>query len=785
MKLKFTAILLLFSLCISAQKITLKGTITDSNTGETLIGVNIIVKGSSTGTMTNEYGFYSIDLKNNQKTLIFSYLGYLTLEKTIDTTKNQTLNIALHEDSNTLDEIVISAEGGKAIKKLRTAQMSVSKLSAKKIKSIPTVLGESDILQAITILPGVTNAGEGSAGFNVRGGAADQNLVLLDEATIYNTSHLFGFFSVFNVDAIKNINLYKGGIPSQFGGRISSVLDVKQKDGNNQEFHVNGGVGIIYSRLMVEGPIESDNSSFLIAGRMSTVDLLLAASKNKNRVGFYDLNTKFSFNLNDNNRLFLSVYHGNDKIKIGENIFENNYGNSSFNLRWNHIFNSKLFSNLSLIYSQYRYDLSLDSNNLDWISNIKNYNIKYDFNYNLTNNLKVNFGTQTQFYQFKPGEITIKNENNTLKEFLDKKTAIEPAIYIGVNQKIGDKLNLNYGIRASGFLQKNEKLYEYVNNQSLVFNQATGTYERGIRTGESSKKSTSYIGFEPRISLSYLLNETSSVKASYQKTYQYLHQISNTNAPSPLDLWMPSGNFIKPQSSHQFAVGYFKNFYEEKYSLEIESYYKTVKNRLDYIDGADLIANNHLETELLSGKSRAYGLELLVKKNKGIVTGSLSYTLSKSEQLVTGRTPFETGINDGKWYNTPYDRTHDFSLNASYKLNDQWSFNSNFIFQTGRPTNFPSGQYSFDDVTVPIFLNRNKSRLPNYHRLDLSISYKPSKNQERNWQEEWNLGLYNVYARRNANAITFRKNILTGENEAIRTSIFGTIIPSITYNFKF
>lgn len=787
---KITFLILVFLPIVSfAQKHTISGKITNALNGETLFGAEILTKDFKNGATSNEYGYYSLTLPKGKYTLLVNYLGFKPQTKEINLTQNTTINFSLSEDTNTLNEVVISSKEAKIRSKLKTPQMSVTQLSVKTIKQAPVVFGEVDILKTITLLPGVTTNGEGASGFNVRGGASDQNLVLLDEATIYNTSHLFGFFSVFNADAIRDINLYKGGIPAKYGGRIASVLDVRQKDGNNKKFHLNGGIGLISSRLMLEGPIKKEKASFLVAGRTSYANIFLKAASKENRVGFFDLNTKLSYEFDTNNRLFLSGYFGQDTFKLG-NFFNSKYGNNTFNLRWNHLFNPKLFSNLSLIYSKYNYNLTFNTLDFEWLSGITDTNIKYDLNYTISEKIKLNFGSQFTNYFFNPGKIVKTSELSTINErVLPKKYAYKLAIYAELEQKINDKLNLRYGLRFNTFFRVGPQTYNlYANNQPVVYNADLGIYERaeptGLETYQKNKVISNFNGLEPRFSLAYQINENSSFKASYQYMHQYLHLVSNTNSATPLDVWTPSGKYIKPQKSNQYAIGYFKNLNQNEYTLEIESYYKDVKNRIDYIDGADLIANEHLETEILPGISRAYGLEFLLQKNKGKFTGWFSYTLSKSEQKVTGRTPQESGINNGNWYPTPYDRTHDLSLTGSYELNKKWRFGFNFIYQTGRPANYPSGQYHFEDYVVPVFVSRNSERLPAYHRLDVSATLNARKNKNRKWQSQWVFGIYNLYGRKNAASITFEHNEDTGENQAVRTSIFG-FMPAITYNFKF
>lgn len=775
-----------------AQTKTVSGIISNKTTGETLFGVNIINEELGIGTVSNEYGFYSIQLPLNNTILQYSYLGYETTSKEIKGSADVTLSIQLLENRTNLDEVIVSADESEIRTRLKKVQMSTLKLDALTIQKTPTVLGESDVLQTITLLPGITNAGEGASGFNVRGGAADQNLVLLDEATIYNTSHLFGFLSVFNPLALKDVTLYKGGIPAKYGGRVSSVLDIRQRDGNNKEFHLEGGVGLISTKLMLEGPLKKEKSSFIIAGRTSYVNQFLKLAGEPNRVSFYDINTKLSYELNEKNKVFLSGYFGNDGFSAAD-TFENTYGNTTFNLRWNHLYGSRLFSNLSLIHSTYNYKLSFKTDQLNWKSTIKNYNLKYDFNFYLNNTVKLNFGLNAEYYDFNPGEISGTQVNS---EKLDEKFAFEPTIYLEADMKLNDNLTFRYGVRLNSFNRLGgQTINVYDDNLPVVFDQSLQVYRSGEPVGSEAFKSNdvikSFIGFEPRFSLSYNLNDDSSIKASFQKINQYLHLISNTNAPTPLDVWAPSGTFIKPQISDQYALGFFKNLLDNKYTLELESYYKNVENRIDYIDGADLIANNTIETQILTGDARSYGIEFLLRKNTGNLTGWLSYTLSKSEQKVPGRTADETGINNGDWYNTPYDRTHDLSLTGIYTLNDKWSFSSNFVYQTGRPTNFPSGQYVFDGYVVPVFTSRNTERLPAFHHLDISAILTPRKNKNRKWKGEWVFGIYNIYSRANAASITFRNDgneTVNGErvitNQAVQTSIFG-IMPAVNYNFKF
>ena len=778
--------LIFINLSVAQEKYTLSGTISEEKSNETLIGVTLLFPEIGTGTTTNEYGFYSITLPEGTYNVQISFVGFTTLFKTIELNENKIENFQLSEALEFLEEVIIKENVEQL--NIRKPQMSINALTVNTIKQIPVVLGEADVIKSITLLPGVTSAGEGSSGFNVRGGAADQNLILLDEATIYNSSHLFGFFSVFNPDAIKDLKLYKGGIPARYGGRVSSVLDIYQKEGNSKEFHANGGIGIVASRLLAEGPIKKDHGSFLLGGRASYAHLFLPLFDIDNVAYFYDLNTKLSYKINPNNNIFLSGYFGRDVFTISDS-FENSYGNAVLNFRWNHLFSDKLFSNLSLIYSDYYYGLKLNFVEFDWVSGIQNFNVKYDFKHYLSNTFKLQYGLNSIYYKFNPGKIEPTTPTSGINSFkLTDKYAFENAIYVEAEHEISNKIALSYGLRLSSFMRLGQdELNIYDNDEGVVFNSDLQIYEKAVPIGtETFNRSDiieSFINVEPRFSISYLIDNESSVKASYNRLSQYLHLLSNTSSPTPLDVWAPSGKYIQPQLLDQFALGYFKNI-NDVYSLEAESFYKTIKNRIDYIDGADLIANNAIEQVILNGKARAYGFELLIRKNEGNFTGWLAYTLSKSEQQTKGRTANELGINNSNWYKTPYDKTHDISLTGNYKLSQKWNLNANFLFQTGQPTTYPNGQYEYNGITIPSFSDRNANRLPAYHRLDISVNYTPKPNKNKKYQSNWVFGIYNIYNRRNAASITFRENRTTGANEALRLSIFG-IIPSVSYNFNF
>ena len=769
----------------SQESFTLSGSIFEGQGKETLIGATLIIKELNTGTISNEYGFYSITLAEGTYEVTISNIGYSTATETIILDRNITIDFTLFEAAESLDEVLI--ESNIESLNIKTPQMSLNSLTASSIKQIPVVFGEADVIKAITLLPGVSSGGEGAAGFNVRGGAADQNLILLDEATIFNSSHLFGLFSVFNPDAIKNLKLYKGGIPAKYGGRLSSVLDIYQKEGNKNEFHANGGIGLVASRLLVEGPIKKGKGSFLLGGRATYAHLFLPLFDVDNIAYFYDLNSKLSYDLNDKNSIYLSGYFGRDVFNVS-NSFENTYGNSVVNFRWNHLFNDQLFSNLSLIYSDYYYGLNLNFVGFEWNSGIQNMNIKYDLKQYINDRYTMEYGIHSTYYRFNPGIISPNGPDSGInREELTNKFAFENAVYLDINQQLTTRFSVSYGARLSSFLRLGQKeLNIYENDQAVGYNSDLQLYEQiapiGSQTDKQGKVMKSFMNLEPRLALSYKLDNTSSLKTSYNRMTQYLHLLSNTSAPTPLDVWTPSGKYIQPQILDQVAVGYFKSF--NNYDLEIESYYKTTENRIDYIDGANLIANKAIEQVLLNGRSRAYGFELLFRKNKGRFKGWLAYTLSKSEQQTKGITASDPGINQGNWYNTPYDKTHDIAITSSYKLSDIWKLNANFIYQTGQPTTYPNGQYNYNGLVVSTFEARNSSRLDAYHRFDISGTYTPKKNKERRWEGEWVFSIYNLYNRKNTQSLNFRENQDTGRNEAIQLSLFGAIA-SVSYNFKF
>ena len=764
-----------------AQKVTLSGYIRDAESGEDLIGATVFVKETASGASTNLYGFYSISLPPGTYQMTFQFLGYNSQQLTIDLKESKTLNVELGSAIKELKTVEIAGE--REDQNVTGVEMSVEKMDMETVKKIPQLLGEADIVRSIQLLPGVTTVGEGATGFNVRGGNVDQNLILLDEAPVYNSSHLFGFFSVFNSDAIKDSKLYKGGIPARYGGRLSSVMDVRQREGNSKKLSGSGGVSIISSRLTIEAPIIKDKSSFMIAGRRSYGDLALNLFPNLrgNVAFFYDLNAKANYKLNDKNRLFLSGYFGRDVFKFGD-AFETNWGNSTASLRWNHLFSDKLFSNFTAIFSDFDYSLGVPTGSqaFIWESHVLNYNLKADFSLFPNPNNTIEFGAQALLYRFQPGNARGVGDNTIFNEIdIEHERAFEPAVYISNEQKVGKKVTLQYGLRYSMFANF---------GKGTVFSYATGSPNDLNGDANAITDTTDYDrfeiielyqGLEPRFSVNYLLDSVSSLKASYNRTRQYIHLVSNTTSATPLDIWTPSGKFVEPAILDQVAVGYFRNFADNTYEGSVEVYYKDFDNLLDYVDGAELLLNETLETELKQGQGRAYGVEMQVKRKKGRVTGWVSYTLARTERKVAG-------INNGEYYPSNYDKTHDISFVGVFSLNDRWDLSANFAYQTGRPITYPDSRYVYEGIVIPNYNNRNGARTPDYHRLDFSATYDFKGNVSRRWKHSLVFGVYNVYGRRNPYSIFFRQNEDNPQQtEAVRLSIFGSVIPSVTYNFKF
>lgn len=651
--------------------------------------------------------------------------------------------------------------------------MGVERLSTREIKNIPVLLGERDILKTIQLLPGIKSAGDGNSGFYVRGGAIDQNLILLDEAPVYNASHLLGFFSTFNSDAIKDMTVYKGGMPAQYGGRLSSVLDIKMNDGNNQDYNVSGGVGLISAKLNVEGPIQKDRSSFLVTGRRTYADMFLKLSKdsavNNNTLYFYDLNAKLNYQLGERDRLFLSGYFGKDVLGVGKS-FGIEWGNGTGTLRWNHIFSNRLFANTSLIFSNYKYKISIRSggDDFDIFSQIQDWNLKQEYQWNAGSRNSVRFGFNTIYHRITPGEVDAKNSVSVNDAALQKRYSWENALFISNTWKATDKLNLTYGARLTSFSILGQGDYFQIDADGNV----TDTFS--YRAGEFVK---TYVNLEPRLAASYVLSPISSVKAAYVRNVQNLHLVSNSTSSNPTDKWIASTNIIKPEVSDQVSIGYYRDLANRRWELSVETYYKTMQNQIDYRDGADIFANSDaIESQLLFGKGRAYGIEMLIKKKAGKFTGWVSYTLSKTEKKING-------INNNRWYNARQDRTHEIAIVGSYQLTSKWTISANWVYYTGDAVTFPAGKYRIDDQTIFYYTERNGYRMPSYHRLDLGATCELKK--KKRWSSELTFSLYNAYGRENAYAINFQDNPDDpSRTEAVRFALF-KFIPSISYNFKF
>jgi hypothetical protein len=779
------------ALLFAQERFTISGNVRDAETGEDLIGAQVFAEGTSRGAVTNVYGFFSLSLPKGEFTLTARYQGYKEFKRKFSLLKDETLNLELVPLTAQSEEIVV--QGEKDNDNVSSTEMSVVKLDIETVKNIPVVLGEVDILKTLQLLPGVAVQSEGTTGFNVRGGSSDQNLILLDEATLYNASHLFGFFSVFNQDAIKDFKLYKADIPSYYGGRLSSVLDVRQRDGNSKSFHGTGGIGLISSRFMFEGPITKDKGSFMLAGRRSYADIFLPLSPDEairnNIAYFYDLNLKANYQLGANDRVFLSGYFGRDNFEIAD-IFGNGYGNRTGTLRWNHIFGKKLFSNLSAIYNNYDYEIRNLSRGsaFEVQSNIISSTLKADFNYFMNEDNKIDIGAEGIYYTFIPGNVIPIRGSNIRATNLDRKYAFETAFYLSDELTLSNRLALNLGIRYNLFFRVGDQaIREYRDGKPVVFNSELGIYEDGEVVGETrygaNELISSFGGFEPRIAARFSLDESSSLKASYNRTRQNIHLISNATSPTPLDLYTPSGRYIEPQTADQVALGYFKNFSQNEYEFSLETYYKRLNNIIDFVDGAVLVGNNNIETEVLRGEGRAYGLEFYLRKNKGKFTGWVSYTLSRSERRVPG-VDGGAGINGGNWYAANFDKTHNLSLVGIYELSKTWTLSGTFVYATGVPTNYPVGRYDFSNLVVAIYDGtRNAVRIPAYNRLDVSLRWESQKTD--GLRSSWVFGIYNLYNRQNPASIVFRENEdRPRTTEAVQTAFFG-IVPSISWEFKF
>ncbi|MCF3109180.1 TonB-dependent receptor [Niabella sp. CC-SYL272] len=773
--MKQTGILFIAILCtlvsFAQEKVTLSGTIKSAASGETLINASVEIQGGAAGTTSNEYGFYSLTLSKGSYTVSYSAVGYETVTETIRLDGNKLQNVLLPDQVVNLDDVQVTANTkGRTI---RGTQMGVERLTMKEINTIPMLLGERDILKAIQLLPGIKSAGDGNSGFYVRGGSTDQNLILLDEANVYNASHLMGFFSTFNSDIVKDVTVYKGGMPAQYGGRLSSVLDVKMNEGNNQRYAVSGGLGLISAKLNVEGPIQEDRSSFLVSGRRTYADFflpLLGDSTNKNtRLFFYDVNAKMNYTLGKKDRLYLSGYLGRDVLKL-EKQFGLDWGNKTGTLRWNHIFNDRLFSNTSFIYSDFNYNIAINNanNDLNIFSQIRDLNLKEEIQWYAGSRHSLRFGFNSIYHTITPGEITSSGKTSYNNLYLQDRYSWETAVFATDTWNAASWLNLTFGMRLSSFaIFGPGDFYEVDGNGTIT---DTLSYRKGALV-------KNYWNLEPRLAASFILNSSTSLKASYARNAQNLHLISNSAANFPTDKWVASTNSIKPEVVDIYSLGWYKNLSGNRYELTAEVYYKAFQNQIDYRTGADVYTNDAIETQLLSGIGRAYGLELLLKKKQGRLTGWVGYTLSKTERKIAG-------INDGEWYNARQDRTHDVAIVTNYQLNKKWNLSANWVYYTGDAVTFPSGKYVIDKQIVFYYTKRNAYRMPAYHRLDLGAT-RQLKTRRKNTSSELAFSLFNAYGRENAYLITFQQNDKnTDITEAVQTSLF-RFVPSISWHFKF
>jgi hypothetical protein len=767
LKLVATTAIIFISLYCSAQtKYTISGTVKDAKTGEELIGATVRLKDSlAIGTMTNAYGFFSLTIPAGKKKLSAAYIGYNEYETEISSPVNQTINFSLQPASRELQEVEIKAR--KSDDNIRNSEVSAVKLDIKQLEKIPVLFGEKDLLKTIQLLPGVQPAAEGNSGFYVRGGSNDQNLILLDEATVYNASHLLGFFSTFNNDAIKDATLYKGNMPAEYGGRLSSVLDVKMKEGNNQNYVISGGIGLIASRLNIEGPIVKDKGSFMVTGRRTYADLFLKLSNNKELrksiLYFYDLNAKANYKIGKRDRIFISGYFGQDNFGFRDR-FSINYGNATATFRWNHIFSDKLFSNTSFIYNDFNYTVGVQIANIDIKSVVRDFSLKEDLDYFLNNNNKLKFGFQSTFHTIVPGQTTSKDTAQLNSIFLTKSYGWENALYAQHEVTLWQKLNINYGVRLSIFSQTGPSNYYKFPNEEQV-----DTFK--LKLGQFGK---TYVNPEPRVSLSYNFYPRMSFKAAYSRNVQNIHLLSNSTTSLPTDRWTITSNNVKPEIADQISGGYFVNFYKDMFELSVEGYYKWLYNQIDYKNGAILRANETVENQLLYGIGRAYGAEFFFKKRTGKFTGWVSYTLSRSERKFTE-------INNNNWFPARVDRTHDVSVVLMYDITPRINVSATWIYYTGMAVTYPTGKYILDGQLVPLYGNRNQDRFPAYHRLDIGATFVLKK--RKNWEHDLNVSIYNTYAKKNAYTIDVRVND-QGFLFTEKTYLF-RIVPSITYNFKF
>ena len=756
-----------------AGKVTLSGYVRDWSNGELLIGVTVYCTELKTGAVTNTYGFYSLSLSPGKYTMRYSYIGFTTQEKEVELNSNQTLNIDLSPLESVLGEVVIV--GKRTDENVRAPEMSMVKMDSKTIRKVPALLGEIDIVKVLFLLPGVQSTSEGSTGFSVRGGSSDQNLIILDEATIFNASHLLGFFSVFNNDAVKDVTLYKGDIPAAYGGRLSSLLEVRMKDGNTKKFGATGSIGTVSSKLTLEGPILKDRTSYLVSGRRTYADLFLPLAKDQNvrdsKLFFYDFNLKLSHVINENNRLYLSGYAGKDTFK---NEFASLiYGNQTASLRWNHLFSKKLFFNYSLIFSNYNYGLGTPegaSTSFEWKSNMREYSTRFDFTHYLSNKHTLRYGATAMYHIFFPGSAKGQGSESAFTEFvLPAEYALEYSLYAADEYKITEKFTVKYGLRLGIF--QNVGPGTYYNFDANYKPVDSTVYKKGDIFN-------TYANLEPRLAFTYLLNSISSIKGSYSHTAQYITLAQNSTAGTPLDIWFPATPNVKPQLCDQVALGYFRNFSKNTYEASGEIYYKDLRNVIDFRNHAKLLLNQYIEGELRIGTGYSYGIETMIRKNEGKLTGWISYTYSRAFREIPE-------IDSGKIYRAPYDKPHTLSVVANYDITKRINASFTWVYATGLPITLPTGRAVVGNVILPIYSDRNAYRMDDYHRLDFSVTLKGKDKPDKKWHGEWNLSIYNVYNRHNTWAINFTPDANDPNVTYAEKTYLFAIIPALTYNFKF
>jgi hypothetical protein len=778
---------LFLSTSIFAQKITLFGTVKDALTGESLIGATVSIKESNQAVAANNYGFYSIAPRSGKCTLVCTYLGYTPFTRSIDNQNSQQINIELSPQVKSLAEVTI--QGSKSI--LNSTTVSKNVISIKQIKSIPSMTGEPDVLKSLQLLPGVQTAGEGSTNISVRGGSFDQNLIILDEAPVYNPSHSLGFFSTFNTDALNNVTFYKGAFPAQYGGRLSSIVDITMREGNYKKMAVNAGIGLLASRVTLEGPLVKDKASFIVSGRYSYAgqvvnlggkfgqEVLHLYSLNnfndQNKINFYDLNAKINYRINDKNHLYLSTYTGGDRFYSFalNNTNSLEWGNTTSTLRWNHIFNSSLFSNFTSYYSNYNYSYYIkdELRNFDWKSNIQEAGLKADFSAYLNSSNHVKFGWAAVYHFFSPGKIMPRTEQSSVKPFaLSNKNAVEVSAYISNEHKITDHLSLDYGIRYAGFINIGpDTVFQYNEEKTQV---------TGFKAYNRNDVVQFYQSLEPRLSARYLLGQRNSVKLAYGRTTQFLHLLTNSSLGLPTDVWMPPDKDIKPQSSEQFVLGYYHSSINNRYEFTTEVYYKTLRNIIDFKDNANLFINKHIDTQILSGDGYAYGNEYMLEKKTGKLTGWIAYTLSKTQYRIEG-------VNNNNYFSPKWDIRHNLSVTGSYQFNERWSVASTFKYTSGGFVTIPVGSFVFNQASFSIYSQRNGYQIEPYHRLDVAFTHQSRKNKTRKWKSEWVYGIYNIYARENIYTLFARQDgYISISTMFYKMYLFG-IVPSVTYNIKF